>query len=173
MLPNAFPTIDNVLSSENVCGKLRSEWRLYQTEIIPEHNEKEVSPIKARLKVLYWEKTFVIAVITEVDNIDEAKSCNIEKNFLYLEKDCTSNDGKMKFHFLVCLFKLILSHSHGNSAPENGFSINKLLLEIFGSSLKKETIEAIRIVKDIILKYESILDIPVTKEIISMVSTSR
>ena len=71
--------------------------------------------------------------------------------FKNLEKDCTSNDG----------------------LNESVFSINKLLLEIHGSPLKKETIEAIRTVKDSILRYESILDIPVTKEIISMVSTSR
>ena len=71
--------------------------------------------------------------------------------FKNLEKDCTSND---------CL-------------NESVFSINQLLLEIHGSPLKKETIEAIRTVKDSILRYESILDIPVTKEIISMVSTSR
>ena len=108
----------------------------------------------------------MIAGITEVGNVDEAKSCDIEKFVLYLEKDCTSNDGKIKYPFLVCLFKLILSLPHGNSAPESGFSINKLLLEIHGSSLKKETIKAIRIVN------ESILDIPVTKEMISMVSTS-
>ena len=149
MLPNVFPTADNVLLSEDVCDKIRSEWRLYQTEIIPEDaylNEKVVSPIKTRRKVSYWKKAFVIAGITEVGNINEAKSCDIEKFVLYLEKDCTSNDGKMKYPFLVCLLKLILSLSHGNSAPENGFSINKLLLEIHSSSLKKETIEAIRIV---------------------------
>ena len=71
------------------------------------------------------------------------------------------------------LLKLILSLSHGNSAHENGFSINKLLLEIHGSSPKEETIEAIGIFKDSILKYESILDIPGTKEMISVVSNSR
>ena len=57
----------------------------------------------------------------------------------------------------------IQSFSHGNIAPENGFLINKLMLEIHGSSLKKETTERIRIVKDSILNYESILDIPVTR----------
>ena len=36
VLPKVFPTIDNILSSEDVCDKVRSEWRLYQTEIIPE-----------------------------------------------------------------------------------------------------------------------------------------
>ena len=87
VLPNVFPTVDNILSSEEVCDKVRSEWRLYQTEIIPEDaymNEKEVSPIKTRQKVSYWEKAFVVAGITEVGNIDEAKSCNIEKFVLYL-----------------------------------------------------------------------------------------
>ena len=89
----------------------------------------------------------MIAGITEVGNIDETKSCDFEKLVLYFEKNCTSNDGKVKYPFLVCLFRLILSFSHGNSAPENDFSINKLLLEIHGSSLEKETIEVIRIVK--------------------------
>ena len=46
-------------------------------------------------------------------------------------------------------------------------------MEIHDLLLQKETIEAIRIVKDNILKYESILDVPVTKEMISMASTSR
>ena len=58
VLPNIFPTVDNISSSEDVCDKVRSEWRLCQTEITPEDaylNEKEVSPIKARREVSYWE----------------------------------------------------------------------------------------------------------------------
>ena len=51
----------------------------------------------------------MIAGITEVGNIDEAKTCDIENFVLYLEKDCTLNDGKMKYLFLVCLYNLILS----------------------------------------------------------------
>ena len=45
VLPHFFPTVDNILSSEDVCDKVRSEWRLYQTEIKPEDvylNEKKV-----------------------------------------------------------------------------------------------------------------------------------
>ena len=30
VLPNGFPTFDNILSSEDVCDKVRSEWRLKQ-----------------------------------------------------------------------------------------------------------------------------------------------
>ena len=95
------------------------------------------------------------------------KICSVSWKKLYIEWQ------QNEISFLVCLFKLILSLPDGNSAPENCFSLNKLLLEIHDSSLKKEIIEVIRIVKDSFLKYESILDIPVTKEMISMVSTSR
>ena len=49
--------------------------------------------------------------------------------------------------------KCVLSISHGNSAPENGFSINKHILDIYGHSLKEDTIEALRVVKDAILHH--------------------
>ena len=60
-LPNIFPTVDNIISSEDVCDKVRSEFRLYQTEIILEDaylNKKIVSLIQTRRKVLYWETAF-------------------------------------------------------------------------------------------------------------------
>ena len=78
----------------------------------------------------------VITHITEFGNIDEGKSCDIRKFALYLEKDPTSNDGKMKYPFLVCLVKFILSLSHGNSAPENYFLINRLLKQLFTEERK-------------------------------------
>ena len=53
------------------------------------------------------------------------------------------------------------------------FSCLFIQIDFIQISLKKETIEAIKIVKDSILKYESISDIPVTKQMISMVITSR
>ena len=92
-ISNLTLQVSNALSSESVCDKVRSEWKLYLTEIIPEDaslNEEVVSPIKTRPKVSYWEKAFVIDSITEVGNTDEAKSCDIEKIVLYLEKDFTS-----------------------------------------------------------------------------------
>ena len=102
----------------------------------------------------------MIAVISKVDNIGEAKSCDTEELFCIWKK---VHRITAKWNILACLFKLILYLSRGNSAPENGFSINKLLLEIHGYLQKKETIKAIRILKDSILKYESILDISLAK----------
>ena len=92
-ISNLTLQVSNALSSEGVCDKVRSEWKLYLIEIIPEDaslNEEVVSQIKTRPKVSYWEKAFVIDSINEVGNIDEAKSCDIDKFVLYLEKDFTS-----------------------------------------------------------------------------------
>ena len=91
---------------------------------------------------------------------------------LYLQK-LNSSDDQPKHPFLVSLFKLVLSISHGNSAPENGFSINKAMLDIHGYSLGESTIEALRFVKDAILKHSSILDIPITRSLLDNVKDSR
>ena len=108
-----------------------------------------------------------------VDHISkELPTCDMEKFVLYLQK-LNSSDGQPKYPFLVSLFKLVLSISHGNSAPENGFSINKAMLDIHGYSLGKSTIEALRFVKDAILKHSSILDIPVTRSLIDNIKNSR
>ena len=85
---------------------------------------------------------------------------------LYLQK-LNSSDGQPKNPFLVSLFKLVLSISHGNSAPENGFFINTL----HGYSLGESTIEALRFVKDAILKHSSILDIPITRSLLRLKET--
>ena len=56
VLPNLFVTVDNILSSGDVCDKVRSEWKLFETEIMPEDvylNEKEVPSIKTKQKVSY------------------------------------------------------------------------------------------------------------------------
>ena len=76
------------------------------------------------------------------------------------------SSGTVKFPILHGFMKCALSISHGNSAPESGFSINKHILEIHGHSLKEDIIEALRVVKDAILRYPSLLDIPVTKEML-------
>ena len=60
---NALEGISNLTLHFSYCDKVRSEWRLYHAEIIPEDaylNEKEASPIKTRRKVSHWEKAFVI-----------------------------------------------------------------------------------------------------------------
>ena len=63
--------------------------------------------------------------------------------------------------------------SYGNSAPENGYSINKAMLDIHGYSLDESTIKALWFAKDAILKHSSILDIPIARSLLDNVKDSR
>ena len=101
------------------------------------------------------------------------KAVILKNLFCILKKDCTSNDGKNEISFSCLFIQIDFISLPWEQCSVKRFLNKKLLLEIHGSSLKKKTIEAIIIVKDSFLRYESILGIPVTKEMILMVSTSR
>ena len=88
---------------------------------------------------LYWEEAFMLAGVDLVTQ--ESPKCDMVKFILHLEK-LVGSDGKPKYAFLVSLFQVILLISHGNSAPENGFSITKAMLDVHGNSLGESTIEA-------------------------------
>ena len=64
----------------------------------------------------------------------------------------------------------VLSISHRNSATQIGFSINKYISHIHGHSLKEDTIEVLRVVRDAIVGHPSLL---VTKEMFRSVKASR
>ena len=75
-------------------------------------------------------------------------------------------------HLSFLLLHLFSSLLHGSSAPENGFSINKHIIQLHGTSLDPDTIEVLRFVKDTILSFESILDILITKSFIQSVKSA-
>ena len=173
-LPNVLTAVfpkKSDLTGEEVCDTLRTEWRLYQTEGIPESAYQPVAEpkISSRKQNSYWEVAFHLAGVDHISK--ELPICGMEKFVLYLQK-LNSSDGQPKYPFLVS-FKLVLSISHGISAPENGFSINKAMLDIHGYSLGESLIEALRFVKDSILKHSSILDIPITSSLLDDVKDSR
>ena len=60
--------------------------------------------------------------------------------------------GSKKYAQLVALVKSVVSLSHRNSTPERGFSINKLILEVHGYSTYEDTLTALRLVKDELLR---------------------
>ena len=165
-LLNVFPAIfPACLTTEDVCDIVCTEWRLYQTEKFPDSAYQTRSENKMSLQKqnLYWEEAFMLAGVDLVTQ--ESPNCDMVKFVLHLEK-LVGSDGKPKYAFLVSLFQVILLISHGNSAPENSFSITKAMLDAHGNSLGESTIEALRFVKDAILRYPSILDIPVTRSLV-------
>ena len=74
---------------------------------------------------------------------------------------------------LLLLFKTVASLSHGNSAPENGFSIIKFIIGLHGNSIQADRIKALRMVKDTILSHGSIFDVPITKGLLETVKLAK
>ena len=70
------------------------------------------------------------------------------------------------------LAQCVLSLHHGNNTPGRGFSVNKLLLAVHGCSTYEDTIIALRMVKDELLRVGSILEFPITRELLDSVSAS-
>ena len=62
---------------------------------------------------------------------------------------------------------------HGNADPERGFSINKNMLDVHGSSTKEETIVALRFIKDELIHRGGPLKIPLTKELLKSCRNAR
>ena len=95
----------------------------------------------------------------------------MEKLVHHIRNLCDSSNP-INYPIFSSFMKCVLSISHGNIAPESGFSISKYILEIHGHSLKEDTIEALKVVKDAILHYPSLLDALVTKEMLRSVKAS-
>ena len=158
---------------ETVCDCIRDEFRDFQMDVIPDtylYAGKELS--KGRRQISYWEMAFEDAGIPSVENDSAQKVFCIDTLLNSLQKMCNES-GKAKYPMLTSFFKIAGSLSHGNSAPENGFSINKFCIDVHGCSIHGDTLEAIRVTKDTILSYGSILDIPITRRFLQSVSMAR
>ena len=73
---------------------------------------------------------------------------------------------------MFALVKCVLSVYHGNSTPECGFSINKIMLETHGDTIYEDTIVALRIVKDELNRAGSVTKFSIDKELIKEVQLS-
>ena len=74
---------------------------------------------------------------------------------------------------LIALIKCVLSLNHGNAVPERGVSINNILLEAHGYTIKNDTIVALRIVKDELRRVGGVVNFKFTKELIDEVKGAR
>ena len=84
----------------------------------------------------------------------------------------TDDQGRKKFPQLFAVLKCVLSLSHGNSSSESGFSLNKALLEVHGSATHEDTIMALRLVKDSLIRHGGITNIPISHALIQSVKHS-
>lgn len=97
-----------------------------------------------------------------------------EKIDLYWTKvgSIKNDNNELIYKELADMVKAVLSISHGNAVPERGFSLNKNLLEN-RTSLKEETIVALRVVKDSVILHGGVGNFPIDKGLLNSVKNSR
>ena len=77
------------------------------------------------------------------------------------------SDGSLTYPQLCALMKCVLSLSHGNTVPERGFSMNKIMLESHGYTIDNDTIAALILVKDSIRKEGGVDKFPITRKLLN------
>ena len=155
---------------------IRDQFQQYQTENIPESFYKlEEEPKKHTYKQRssYWKQAYEIAGICD-DDVDEndGQFKRIDDYWLQIS-NIRDENGEKKYDKLWVLVKCVMLISHGNADPERGFSINKHVLKIHGFSLGEDTIIAIRLVKDFIIKCGGSEKVPVPNALLKSCKEAR
>ena len=83
------------------------------------------------------------------------------------------DDGRLLFPQLTAFVKAFLTLSHGNAGPEQGFSINKAILDAHGTRLGEDTIIALRRVKHRLIQVGGVAKFQITRPLIDSVKLSR
>ena len=91
----------------------------------------------------YWKYAYEVCGLELYTEESFAQYNRIDHYWSYDGK-VVGDDGQRKYDQLLALAKCLLLLSHGNAVPEKGFSINRKLIEVHGTALSEETIEAQR-----------------------------
>ena len=102
----------------------------------------------------------------------EAKSVRIDSYWsrVFLMK---GTDGRFLFPQLSALIKAILSLSHGNAGPEQGFSVNKSIIAVHGTRLGEDVLIALRRVKHRLLQVGGVKNFKITRPLLESIKQSR
>ena len=122
-------------SSWKVRGRIRNQWMIYRNEDIPEryYASEHGFKNKAAVQEPYWDCTLELCALhPKVSSSSGHKRTDYD--WLDVYKIYDKNDLK-KYPQLFSLGKCVLTLNHGNSAPERGFSINKIMFDAGGYSI--------------------------------------
>lgn len=159
---------------EDICDMVRQQWMLYQIEDIPQEwfNKKDLR--EGSSKESYWKRVSREWIGESCD--DEHSGLGDSQvpvdEYWFKIGQIKSDDGFLKYPQLFALAKCCLTLSHGNAAPERGFSINKNILQVHGTSLSESTLIALRRVKESLILHGGELNIPITKSLLKSVENS-
>ncbi|CAL4060167.1 unnamed protein product [Meganyctiphanes norvegica] len=177
LLKNYLQSVFSVPDTTNVSelvDMIRSQWQSYQLCEIPKdwYTIETNKAKKDRLqRQSYWkevERTWIAILPKE-------QSGKIVRIDSYWSKvfGIRNEDGACKFVQLSALVKEVLILSHGNAGPEQGFSINKSMIDAHGTKLGEDVLIALRRVKHRILQVGGIQEFEITRALLESVKQSR
>lgn len=132
--------LNKVTKSDEYCDKVQAEWLVYMCE--------------RDSTVEQW----------SINHISDSSDICAYWNYI---SRLTDRTGDKKYVNIALVAKCALSLSHGNAAPERGFSVNNSLLSKERLSLGERTICAERIVKEAVRIFGSVASIPITRTLIA------
>ena len=131
--------LQKVSNTDKYCDRVCAEWLLYSTDSAL---DSQPDTLNAGQDICaYWQH-----VSTMVDTA-----------------------GEKKYEHLGSIAKAALTLSHGNAAPERGFSVNNALVTQEKGSLAERSIVALRVVKEAIRLFGSSTNVPMTRELLQSV----
>lgn len=157
---------------------ITAEYRIYQIENITDKmvykDDDEEKKASNHTQYSYWKYAYGIAGIDSYNKEGNVyKFKRIDDFWTIMSKINDPSTGALKFKNLFLLASCVLVLPHGNAEPERGFSINKHLLDIHGSATKEDTLIALRMVKDWIVRVGGVENIVVTKELMKFCYKAR
>lgn len=139
---NALPCCNTAEMKDNVTR----EWREYQAEVISDDY-------------------FVAEKGQDANGMPFVKYRRID-NYWQRVLQITDSRGEAKYPHLGKVVRVALCLSHGQADVERGFSLNKAILSD-RTALSERALCGLRTVKDVIEQYSSIVEIPITRGILS------
>ena len=160
---NMTTVLENVLENvfqleaptkDEVVDKIRSQWHYFQNEELKEEwymkgsDDDDDDKPSSRQQESYWARAQVECGLNATPSPSPSSQFKKIDEFWRRVGNIVDEFGAKKYAQLVALIQCVLSLSHGNSTPERGFSINKLLLAVHGHNTYEDTIIALQMVKD-------------------------
>lgn len=171
-------TPNSPTSIEEICDCVRNEWRLYQFDTVIPVFHVTTEDSQGRSQTSYWKRVHEehdLMLVPEESGCDDTSHTSGQRRIDdYWEEVSRMKDemGNLKYPYLTSVVNCVLPLSHGNAAPECGFSLNKNILEIHGASLNDETLVSLRIIKDACIRANGFLNIEITNSMIKSVKQS-
>ena len=160
-------------SSVNDADKIRDQWQLYQLVEIPKDWHVKETPNAEKERnhhQSYW-KNLERNWLDILPKENETKSVRIDSYWSQVF-EMKNSDGSLKFPQLSALIKSVLTISHGNAGPEQGFSINKYILDVHSTNIGEDLLIALRRVKHRLLQVGGVTKFEITPSLLEHVKQS-